>query len=115
MADSNEALASSTGAIVDGFFELSLGAGEDQVFVNDVDTAITLDLSGSSYSYVGVVGEDSDSTDALSMVGAYTSGEDADGHDVFGSIEVTGNGNGGAIDYINAGDDNEVYAFTRGD
>ena len=42
----NKALASSTSAIVDGFFEMSLGMGEDQVYVNDTSTGITLDLSG---------------------------------------------------------------------
>ena len=39
-AADNKALASSTSAVVDGFFEMSLGMGEDQVYVNDTSTGL---------------------------------------------------------------------------
>ena len=52
-ADDNTGLTSSGGAIVDGFFELSLGMGEDQVFVND--TATTESYTRSSVGSVRCV------------------------------------------------------------
>ena len=110
-ADDNTGLTSSGSAIVDGFFELSLGMGEDQVFVNDASTGITLDLSGADHSevelesYSGGWGED-----ASSEAEVYSSaGEDS------GYLDMNGQGDGGVIDYIYAGDNNNLEVETYGE
>ena len=85
---------------MDGFFELALGGGEDMVFVNDTSTGITLDLSGSEVAMVDIQGEDGRS-DAEVMHG-----------DPMGDpslIHMTGQGTGGVIDYVNAGDGQPLH------
>ena len=105
-SDDNTGLTSSTSAIVDGFFEMSLGMGEDQVYVDDTSTGITLDLSGANDSYVEVYNDGEDSSEADVYTNA---GEDS------GYIEMEGRGDGGVVDYIYAGDNNDLHVFNDGE
>jgi len=106
LASDNTGLTSTGDAIVDGFFEMSLGMGEDQVYVNDTSTGITLDLSGADDSYVDLYEYGEDHSEAEVYTNA---GEDS------GYIEMEGWGDGGVLDYIYAGDNNDLFVYNDGE